>query len=339
MNEIYLSGLSMLTPLGADTNMVSLAIEAGISAYRYHDILGPDDSIQFAKVPEEAITLRLPTHMPGLSAPQIRLLKLAVSALSDLRPQLPQQALPLFLAGPEPYYPQIGFNGMLVKHLETFSRVPFDRASSRYFAMGRTGGLEAVLMAFRYFEATGAHYCLIGGADTFYDPRTLSILDKQKRLAGSGPDSFIPGEGAVFALLASPHAPEAVRQRSLARLHVPTTARAPSRSQGLQANTAEALATAVREVLRSGENKVGTVYTSQNGEMQHAQELTVALLRQQHRLQKDYSVCRPAEFLGDLGAAFAPLAIGLASQKNDGKTSSLICASSDGGPRAAVCLS
>lgn len=337
MKTIYLASISMLTPLGADLNMVNLAIDAGISAYRFYDILGPQNAIQFAKVPDEALALRLPPKMPGLSPPQIRLLQLAVATLSDLRPQLPKQTFPLFLAGPEPYYPQIGFNGSLINHLEQLSRVSLDRNLSRYFAMGRAGGIEAILMAFRYFEATGAHYCLIGGVDTFYDPRTLSILDKKKRLAGRGPDGFVPGEGAVFALLASPSAPPPVLQQSLARIHLPGTAR----ERGGEASTAEALAAAVKNSLHSSEGKVATVYSSQNGEMHYVRELTIATLRHQSRMSASYSICRPAEFLGDLGAAFAPLALGLASQIQgpDNNNLSLVCASSDGGARAAICLS
>lgn len=336
MKEIYLAGISVLSPLGADLEMVSLAMDAGISAYRSVQLPASDLSFQLALIPEEAFKPQLPTRFPGVSAPQIRLVQLAAAALNDLRPKLPKQALPLFLAGPEPYYQQIGFNGLLIKHLESLSRVPLERGSSRYFALGRAGGIEAVLMAFRYFEATGAQYCLIGGADTFYDPRTLGILEKRKRLADHSPDGFVPGEGASFALLASPNAPEAVKENSLARLHLPGLARERGHLFNGEPSSFEALAQAVKQALPATEEKVANIYSSQNGELHYVRELSIATIRHRRHLDTRYSVHRPAEFMGDLGAAFVPLALGIASRS---RGLSLVCASSDSGPRAAICVS
>jgi len=75
--------------------------------------------------------------------------------------------------------------------------------------------------------------------------------------------------------------------------------------------------------------------------MHYTRELNVATLRQQYRMDTQYKTHRPAEYFGDLGAAFAPVAIGLASTtiNTQPETATIVYASSDGGSRAALCLS
>lgn len=347
MTSIYLAGATLLTPLGADPMTVRAAMEAGLSGYQYCDLLGEDEpTVQFSPVPEEALKVRVPAQLPGFSPPQIRLLKLATFALADIAPQLPEAPLPLFLAGPEPYYQPGTLAPLLTRHLAKAAGVHLDIASSRTITTGRAGVIEAIEIAFKYFEATGAPYALVGGIDTFYDLRTLDILGKQKRLAGMGFEGLVPGEGAAFLLLASETAPNAAINRNLRRLHRPVVVREPGHLLGNALYTAEALATAWTSAIanaHSAEPKelIGTVYSSDTGEMHYNKELTVATLRNQQRLCPSRKIIRPAEFLGDLGAAFGAVAIALASvdaSQNQGHNS-LVCASSDGGPRGAICLS
>jgi 3-oxoacyl-[acyl-carrier-protein] synthase-1 len=352
MTSIYLIGASLLTPLGADPVTVTAAMDAGISGYQYCEILGEgDEPLQFSPVPEEALKVRLAATLPGLSPPQIRLLKLATFALADIAPQLPEAPVPLFLAGPEPYYYPPMLTPLFTQHLMKSAGVTLDTRSSRTITTGRAGAIQAIEIAFRYFEATGAPYALVGGVDTFYNPRTLDILDNQKRLAGKGFDGFVPGEGAAFMLLASPSAPEAASRQSLLRLHRSAVVHEPGHLLGSAPYTAEALASACAAAMANAQAhgahindagaRISTIYSSENGEMHYNKELTVATLRNQDRLSKNRTIIRPAEFLGDLGAAFAPVAITLASAAAAPTKglNSLVCASSDGGPRGAICLS
>src|SRR5690625_815013 len=347
MTSIYLAGATLLTPLGADPMTVRAAMEAGLSGYQYCNLLGEGEPpIQFSPVPDEALKVRIPAQLPGFSPPQIRLLKLATFALADIAPQLPEAPLPLFLAGPEPYYQPGTLAPLLTRHLAKAAGVTLDTASSRTITTGRAGVIEAIEIAFKYFEATGAPYALVGGIDTLYDLRILDILGKQKRLAGIGFEGLVPGECAAFLLLASETAPNAAINRNLRRLHRPVVVREPGHLLGNALYTAEALATAWTSAIanaHSAEPKelIGTVYSSDTGEMHYNKELTVATLRNQQRLCPSRKIIRPAEFLGDLGAAFGAVAIALASvdaSQNQGHNS-LVCASSDGGPRGAICLS
>jgi len=182
---------------------------------------------------------------------------------------------------------------------------------------------------------------LVGGIDSFYDLRTLGILQKNRRLSGSDSfDGFVPGEGAAFLLLTSPHAPAAVRNKSAIRLHEPAIVDEPGHLLGKAPYTAEALANAFQQAMTATDMPIDTIYSSENGEMHYTRELSVATLRQQHRLHANRKIHRPAAFFGDLGAAFAPVAMGLASAsiQKDPERATLVYAASDGGPRGAICL-
>jgi len=343
MTVLYLNGLSMLTPLGADLEMVKTAIDAGISSYQQCALLGDDEAlIQFSPVPDDALKVDIPSALPGMSPPQIRLLRLATFALADLAPQLPQTPLPLFLAGPQLYYQHTALNRAFIKRLAKSAGITLDINNSRCINTGRAGVIEAIATAFKYFDATHTHHVLIGGIDSFYDPRTLEILQRNRRLSGNKSfDGFVPGEGAAFLLLTSPHAPEAIRNKSLLTLHEPATVYEPGHLLSKAPYTAEALASVFQQAMATTDAPINTIYSSENGEMHYTKELGVATLRQQHRMDAQYKTHRPTEYFGDLGAAFAPVAIGLASTtiNTQPEMATLVYASSDGGSRAALCLS
>lgn len=344
MTVLYLDGLSLLTPLGAGLDMVTTSIDAGISGYQLCPLFGDDEPVvKFAPVPDDALKVPMPLMLPGMSPPQTRLLSLAIFALADLAPQLPQTALPLFLAGPQHYYPHTALNHTFIRHLAKSANVALDIDNSRCIHTGRAGVMDAIATAFKYFDAIPqAHHVLVGGIDSFYDPRTLNILQKNKRLSGNDSfDGFVPGEGACFLLLTSPNAPEAVRNRSAIKLHEPATVYEPGHLLSDAPYTAEALSSAFQQAMQATDMPINTLYSSENGEMHYTRELSVATLRQQHRMSSQCQIHRPAEFFGDLGAAFAPVAIGLASAtiKAHPDRATLVYASSDSGRRAALCLS
>ncbi len=338
MKNLYVCGVSLLTPLGASPLMVKTAMNACINTYQACDFLGDSDSgIKFSPIPAGALNIRTPNILPGMSPPHIRLLKFATFALADLVPQLPHEAIPLFLAGPEPYYPQRGVNQTFIKHLVASTGVNLDLVNSRYIATGRSGVIAAIETAFKYFKASGAHYALIGGIDSYHDVRTMGMLSEKRRLSDEGSfDGFVPSEAAAFLLLVSPFAPEDMLQRSLLMLHQPAIVREPGHLLGNGLYTAEAMASAVRDATAEMAMPIDTLYSSENGEMHYTREVTVATLRNHLKLSPSCTMFRPAEYFGDVGAAFAAVAIGLATVN---PTTTLICASSDGGPRGAICVS
>ncbi len=342
MNDMYVFEASLLTPLGAIPAMIRAAVDAGLNSYQLCNLPGAEEqSLTFSAVPDAALDVRIPQQLPGMSPPQIRLLKLASFALLDLKPRLPDSSLPLFLAGPQPYYKGCGVNQAFINNLVQVSGVQLEYTHSRYIAKGRAGFMEALDATFNYFRTTGADYALMGGVDSFYDLRTLGILHEQNRLSGDDiADGFVPGEAAAFLLVVSPRAKQRLQKRPLLKLHNPGLAYETGHLLGNLPYRAQALAGAVADALKNCDEQVRRIFSSENGESHYTSEISLAVLRNHQKLITDCPIHRPAECFGDLGAAFPFAAIGLASVDiHDCSGITLVTASSDGGLRGAVALS
>ena len=104
--KVYIAGVGMITPIGADAAMTAAAVRAGICGYKYSDFaLESHERVRMALVPEQVLetSLNATIKIRRLNARQIRLLQLATVALEQLQPQLPPNIkLPLFIAGSEP---------------------------------------------------------------------------------------------------------------------------------------------------------------------------------------------------------------------------------------------
>lgn len=341
MNELCLLDVSLLTPLGATPAMVKTAIEAGLNSYQLCHLPGADDhSLQFSPVPEGALAVRTPALLPGLSPAQIRLLKLTSFALLDLKPRLPDIALPFFLAGPEPYYAGGGVNQAFINYLVKTTGLKLDYQKSRYVGRGRAGVFEALTAAFTCFENHDVDYVLVAGVDTFYDVRTLGLLEDSQRLASDKTaDGFVPGEAAACLLLASPKS-RTNRCKPMMTLHRPGLAYESGHILGDEPYTAETLSTAVTTSIVRVQAPVSRIFSAENGESHYTKEMSIAVLRNQKRLVNGCPIIRPAEFFGDVGAASVATAIAFASVDINQQTGpTLVTASSDGGLRGAIALS
>jgi len=77
-------------------------------------------------------------------------------------------AFPLFLAGPEQLPDTKGdIPSNIIKHLSLQTGRTFDVANSRILLTGRAGGLQAIEVAFRYLEASGEEFSLVGGVQAW----------------------------------------------------------------------------------------------------------------------------------------------------------------------------
>ena len=72
-------------------------------------------------------------------------------------------------------------------------------------------------------------------------------------------DGFVPGEGAAFLLLTSAHAPEAIRNKSLLKLHEPATVHEPGHLLSEAPYTAEALASAFQQAMATTDAPINTL--------------------------------------------------------------------------------
>lgn len=344
---LLVAAAGMITPVGVGLAMTNASVRARICAYEKTDIIdldhiddNDDNPIRMALVPTPAIENAIdPKKTDGsLSEKQVRMLGLATAALSEIAPKMPSEPVPLFLAGPEPYGFAPSLDHTFLNNLSLQSGIAFDIPSSRLLNTGRAGAIDVIETAFKFLQASDAPYALVGGVDTFFDVYTMFYLKKANRLLRFDSfDGFIPGEGAAFLLLASPHASQVNTNVCLYR---PGMAYEEGNilSDGAEYR-ADALSSAFAQSIAANPNKINCIYSSENGEFHYAKELSVAIARSHRFLTDSYTTLRPAEYFGDLGAAFGFVALGMASTNVNADESSLVYCSSDSGLRAALCVS
>lgn len=346
MSQLALAVIAtgMICSLGNRTATECAATKAGISGCRAGDILNRrNKAIVMAQVPDGAMpplktdfTL-LNQQLPG----HTYMVQLAASALLDcLSDSARRYPLPIFMACPE-LLP--GFNARLepsfIEHLKSLSGCNIDIAYSRGFAMGRSGGFEALKIAYAYFEATGNEFALVGGVDSFrHFSRQIEALDKDNRLVAEGAtNAFAIGEGACFHLLATPRAVLKYSLSPKLYLGYPAVDQEPGHRFSQLPYQGNGLSAAFNRALAASPNiPIESIYSSLNGEAFGTKELGVARIRNQRRLSLNAPVHHPADCFGDLGAAMAPMLWGIVAQNE--KLPSLVYCSSDGPDRGAVCV-
>jgi len=346
--KIYIAGVGMITPLGANVEMTAAAVRAEISAYQEIDYFDKDyNKIKMATVPDAALENCLNEVLlkGNLSAKQARLLQLATCALYELLPTLSNiNKIPLFLAGPEQInVNDCGINKQFLENIVGQSDINIDLQNSRIISTGRAGGLNTIQLAFRCFESSDQDYVLVGGVDTFYDKAILDSLDSADRLlCGEAMDAFVPGEGAGFLLLT--HRPElaAHYDERIVFLGEPGNGIETGHIMNEKPYRGEGLDQAFKQTLHNYNGpKIATIYSSMNGENYWAKECGVALLRNKAHFQDPITIEHNADCYGDLGVATGIVLAGIVTEKiKNGRSlaPSLIYCSSDREQRSAVVI-
>lgn len=342
-SKIYLAATGMLTPVGFDSVSTNAAVAAGISAYedsRHHN--KNFNPMRMALIPEDALPPLNPelTSLTGLTSRQRRILRIATPAIQEVIASVPLKEPPaLFLALPE-FIPGAAFS-IHPKFLDAFeiqTNVKLDKTSSRIFATGRAGGIEAIDLVFKYFQATGKDVALVGGVDTYLDHLLLSVLDKDNRiLAENISDGFAPGEAAGFLLLVSERVKDYLPHPPKAEIFMPGLANESGHRYSEEPYRGDGLASAFQLAIKNSDGKpIDAIYASLNGENFGAKELGVAFMRNKSAFVENVQTEHPADCFGDIGAAFGPVLIANASNS---KQSNILCyCSSDKQSRAAIQL-
>lgn len=318
--KVYIAATGMITPLGKNSVNTTACVRAGVSAYgdsyQYNKKFYP---MRMALIPDNALPplVKELENISGLTVRQQRMLRIATPALHEaLSTVTLNEAPPLFLAVPESfpgYDTKIKAN--FLDQLIVQSGAKIDRASSRLIATGRAGGIEVIDWAFKYFNATGKDVVLVGGVDTHMDLLLLGNLDSENRiLAENITDGFTPGEGAGFLLLVSERVIEALPHEAVGILYEPGLADEPGHRYSQEPYRGDGLALAFQLAIKNGDgNMIEAFYTSLNGENFGAKEFGVASIRSKSAQSEKISTHHPADCFGDLGAAFGPVMIGIAS--------------------------
>lgn len=340
-SALIIGGSSMLTPIGAGVEMVKSSIDAGMNNFQLYNIFDEENNdIKMSLVPTMAINQGASSVDGEFTSRQMRMMNLAQAALADLSPQLPDQAIPLFLSGPQPYVNVPGIDGAFMHSLVDSSGLNIDKQTSRYVSMGRAGAIDVIETAFKYMSFAENHFAIVGGVDSFCDYRTIQYLYERYRVFRPGAyDGFIPGEAAAFVLLVSPNAPKEIVSTLTHYVYRPVSAFEKGHLLGNEPYRGDALSDVFDGVLKSVPHKVSHVYSSENGEMHYAKELSVAMIRNHQKINKERQTHRPAEFVGDVGSALGIISLALSNTQNYQNEHAVIYCSSDSGQRAGLCVS
>ncbi len=345
---MYIAGIGMFTPVGADSVMTAAAVNAGISAYKDSGYFTKTkEPIKMAQVPQDALPeLSDELKLCGMYGRwEQHLVQLAGTAIQEALSEYSGEPLPLILAGPEHYqqWPhQLPDN--FLQNVVTQSGAPIDVTHSRTVQIGRAGTIEALQLAERFLFEADKEFVLVGGVDSYQRPELFRGLLEYGRLAIPGnKDGFVPGEGAAFILVAKDKTNALTLNEHSAFITAASTWEEAAHLYSAQANKGEGLDKAVKASLKNytGPN-IRKIYSSINGESYWSKELGVMLSRNNTRMVEDASIEHPADCFGDLGAASGAALIGLAALdllENNAYTSHLTCASSDHQHRAAALLS
>jgi 3-oxoacyl-[acyl-carrier-protein] synthase I len=220
-----------------------------------------------------------------------------------------------------------------------------DVAQSVAADAGRAGGLVAIGRAAELVRSGAAQFAIAGGIDTYRDLYVLGTLDMEKRVKSSAHlDGFVPGEGAVFLLLAAAGAAGQASARTMVTLSQVVQGTETGHLYSEEPYRGEGLAATITQIASVNANAPPfvDVWSSMNGESHWGKEWGVSYLRNKVAFADDHAIQHPADCVGDVGSAVGPLLVGLAALgMRDGyrKSPALVYCSSDRGARAALAVS
>ncbi|MBX6362554.1 MAG: hypothetical protein IRZ00_01690 [Gemmatimonadetes bacterium] len=348
MDDVVIAGVGMTTAVGLSAPETAAAVRAALMRFEpiaYYDRHFKPFTV--AQVPEDGLPPLAPALEGAPLPPRIaRMLRLATAPLAECVAALPatERKPPLVLALPEIETTLPLDGAAFLRALAAQTDGAFDAAASDATRRGRAGGLAAVGAAMQAVRSGRLRFALAGGVETYRDLYVLGTLDRDRRVkSAANLDGFIPGEGAAFLLLTTRAAAQAVGLAPLASLGAVAEAVEPGHLHSAEPYRGDGLAAAVAGALAQAPTRapVREVYSTMNGESHWAKEWGVASLRNRGAFAADHGMHHPADCYGDPGAAAGPLLAGLAALGiRDGYRGapSLVYASSDAGPRAAVVL-
>ncbi len=341
---VYIAGMGMVTPVGANVEMTAAAVGAGISGYSSsYFTTDAGDEITMARVPDEVLGMFAGEIDEGsrFNIRHDRVTKIAIIALQQTCAQAStEHAVPLLLAMPDVESDDEGLSS-LVENLANNTSPWISPEISRSMPLGRASGMVALDFTFEYLCSAKYPYVLVGGSDSYEDDSRLIPLERDDRLlTASASNAFAPGEAASFLLL-TPHI-EMAEQRNgqVIALSAPGISdetghlfsEEPYRGEGLDQAFKKAL-------IDQPDNSIHSIYSSMNGENHWAKEYGVAYLRNKKAFKDPVRFEHPADCYGDLGSATATTLIALAAEhlfNTSNAQAHLVYSSSDSAKRGAV---
>ncbi len=317
--EMLVTAAEVFCPIGLDLVQTSTSVVTGVSCVEFSSIVDEKSApITMGLVPEDLMAklrekIGSKPSLPSLSARMLRLLSPCLEHLDAS--QLPLRDMPMFLAGPEE---QPGEQSLLheqfFEHLYLQSGVSFDWMKSRSFRLGRAGLFYALNEAEAALDKVD--HVLIGGVDSMFDRLVIARYLSENRISREGVmDGFTPGEGAALMVVSNRSAARSLQHEPLAVINSWGVGRAEGHRYSDLPYRGEGLSLAVSRMFEAAGNRspITTVFAGLNGESFSAKEWSVAFMRNRERFREDIQLEHPAEYMGDAGAASAPISAAVAA--------------------------
>lgn len=171
-----------------------------------------------------------------------------------------------------------------------------------WYPYGRASAFAALSVAIDYIASGAESLVLVGGIDSLCAPSTILSLVRKSRVLSPYSEGTVPGEAAVFALLARSEDPVVSPEKSL-RLDAVVVDRAQTPFTNAEVISADALTHIFRRLRIGGAKRVGRVIGAHSGEGYFAREFAHAYLREVEIMPEPLSYQIIADSVGDVGAA------------------------------------
>ena len=346
---LAVTGIGMVTPVGADAMGSALAIQAGISRLAALDEFPPQAYWDRGGEELQATGAAARDMTSGLIGVN-RLVTLATPALMEAMGQaqinVDGTGITLLQAIPSAKRPQRDdrIEELFSRRLERRCGLAMGQLNCRFVDEGHAGIVAALRLAADLLTQDRTQQVVIGGVDSLVEPATLHWLEEMGRLkAGKRVDGFCPGEAAGY-LVVEP-AEQAKRQGKtiLAFLSGFALATEPNTIWSKRPSVGKGLVEAIRQTigpLREKGGGIRVVIGDLNGERYRALEWSYAEIRAFAGFDVERKVWHPADCIGDTGSASGAVSLiyGIASMLAGLPDSEmmLVFSSADDGQRGSV---
>jgi 3-oxoacyl-[acyl-carrier-protein] synthase I len=340
MSGVEVVAVGARTPVGVTAATSAAAVRAGISRGRMFPFITPRG---------EPIVVASDTCLAPELEGRERMLPLVESVLDEViatfeTNALGQVSVLLVLPEARPGFSDGDAEWLLTQVRACLASWNFP-AQVSVAGLGHAGGIQAVGQAMSEAGRNGDALFLVVGVDSYHHRQTFMWLEGERRLAEPGiRTGFLPGEGAGCLVLASPGWRKVRQVPRLAVLRSACTAKetllraSETGSFGVGLSQAVIAATAAAGV-RLPDEAADVEYIDINGERYRSEEFGFVALRVPSAF-RSFNYIAPADCWGDVGAAFAPLAVVLAvrsfARGYARGPRALVLAGSDSGLRGAM---
>lgn len=341
--DIHIIKCGASTPVGTTAEMTADMVRMGISRLAQHSYITDEN--------DEPVLAGQAFYIDELIYGVDRFLALTIPPIKEaLKPvkQLKEITftIPLFLGIPQsrPGLPELFSKRVKESVSGELDQYPVDFVI-HMMSHGHSSGLIALEEAIIMIDRGETDFCLIGGVESYHHHDSFKWLEESERLLCSDNNfGFVPGEAAGFFLIAS--------EKFLIKYNLTSLGKIVSVGTEMEENligmdtvcTGSGLSKILDRVLQQlpPNQKISQTFCDLNGERYRTDEYGFSGLRFSQHFDDFTDFIAPAESLGDVGPATAPLLINLITDyARKGYTKgnfNLIWTSSDSGERSALLI-